>query len=291
MKISEELKRAGQHVIKTINEVEVEYLGLLQNTADVDTASFIENEKYLDDIGDNVRVVITNQELAERIGGRRGVCVVDNPKISFFLLHNFLVSNCTEYVLKKTGTRYGAYCDISSRAQIASENVLIGNNVTIEENVVIYENTIIEDDAVIHAGCIIGGIGFECKKNEGAVFTVKHAGSVKIGQGSEIGYNTCVAKALYPWDCTQIGDYCRIDNLVQISHGVKIGARGIIAAGSKIAGRVVIGDDVWLGIGCTVSNGLYLGNNSKVDIGSVVIRNVKDNCEVFGNPARALKNI
>lgn len=289
MKISEELKKAGQHVIKTMNETEVESLGLLQYTAEVDTASFIEKEEYLDNVNENIRVIITTAELAEKIEKNMGVCVVDNPKITFFQLHNFLVDNCEEYVLKKTKTRYGEHCNISSKSSIASENVSIGNNVTIEENVVIYENTTIEDDVVIHAGCIVGGIGFECKKNNGEIFTVKHAGSVRIGKGSEIGYNTCIAKALYPWDCTQIGNYCRLDNFVHISHGVKIGNRGIIAAGSKIAGRVVMGNDVWIGIGCTISNGLYLGDNCKTDAGSVIIRDVKDNSEVFGNPARVVK--
>ncbi len=291
LRISEELKKAGEHVLQVINETEVESLGLLQYSADVVTASFIENEKYLGDIGENVRVIITAPELADRLGKDRGVCVVNHPKISFFKLHNFLVSCCEEYTLKKTGTCFGADCNISPTAQIASRNVLIGNHVKIEENVVIYENTIIEDDVVIHAGCIIGGTGFECKKTDGKTFTVEHAGSVKIGMGSEIGYGACIAKALYPWDCTRIGNYCRLDNLVHISHGVKIGERGMIAAGSKIAGRVVIGDDVWVGIGCIVSNGLYLGDNCKIDIGSVVIRDVKDNCEVFGNPARVVKKM
>lgn len=291
MRISEELKKAGQNVLQVINEVEVENLGLLQNTANMDTASFIENEKYLNDIGDNVRVIITNPDLADRIGGNRGVCVVDNPKISFFQLHNFLVVHCEDYVLKRVKTRYGLHCDISPTAQIASMNVVIGNNVTIEENVIIYENTIIKDNVVIHAGCIIGGVGFESKKNDEKIFTVKHVGSVRIERGSEIGYNTCIAKALYSWDYTQIGDYCRLDNLVHVSHGVKIGMRGIIAAGSKIAGRTIIGDDVWVGIGCTISNGLHLGNNCKIDIGSVVIRDVKDDCEVFGNPARVVRNV
>ena len=45
---------------------------------------------------------------------------------------------------------------------------------------------------------------------------VKHLGGVKIGKNVEIQHNTCVDKAVYPWDDTIIGNNSKIDNLVHI---------------------------------------------------------------------------
>ena len=178
---------------------------------------------------------------------------------------------------------------IRMTAQIAPYNVILGSNVVIEDKVVIYENTTIEDNAVVHAGAVIGGEGFECKRDGDIIFTVRHAGSTLIQKGSEIGYNTCIDRAVYPWDSTQIGEYSILDNLVHIGHGVRIGKRNLIAAGSVVAGRTITGADVWIGVGATISNGLEIGDNCSVDIGSVVIRDILEGMEVFGNPARVIR--
>ena len=53
-------------------------------------------------------------------------------------------------------------------------------------------------------------------------------------------------------------------------------------AGSCIGGRTEIGDECWFGIGTTISNGLVIGNNASVTLGSVVIRNINESNTVSG---------
>ena len=92
-----------------------------------------------------------------------------------------------------------------------------------------------------------------------------------------------VDKAIYPWDNTIIGDYSKTDNNVHIAHADKIGKRVFIAACTCIAGRVETGDDVWIGPGVTVINGISIGDKAKISIGSVVTKSVKNGEQVTGN--------
>lgn len=290
MIISKKLEAAGLEVSGIYEETDVESLGLLGSRTDKKIASFLEHEDFWGEAEENVKMIITKKELVHAVlKTKRGVCVVENPRVSFFRLQNYLVSEQGEYTIPKEQSRYGKGIRISKSAVIASHNVVIGNQVTIEDNVVIYENTTIEDNVVIRAGSIIGGEGFECKNDGNEVFTVRHAGRVTIKKGCEIKYNTCIDKALYPWDSTEIGEYGVLDNLVHIGHGVKLGKRNLVAAGSTMAGRTATGNDVWIGLGATVSNGLKIGSHSKIDIGSVVIKDVRAYTEVYGNPARVVK--
>ena len=94
---------------------------------------------------------------------------------------------------------------------------------------------------MIHAGVKIGFNDFEYKKENGKLFTVAHYGGVILGEEVELHPNTCVNKALYPWDNTVIGDRCKIDMLVQVSHGVKVGRDTMIVGLSGIGGRTEIG--------------------------------------------------
>ena len=56
-----------------------------------------------------------------------------------------------------------------------------------------------------------------------------------------------------------------------------------MTAGVILAGRVKIGKNSYLGPNCTVKNGLFLGENSKISMGAVVTKNVGDNETVTGN--------
>lgn len=267
------------------NEQDVKSLGLAGYNAGDSVCTFIENKKYVKDLSECVKVIITNKETAEYIktyNDRIGIIVVENPRIIFFELHNFL-SQKPWYCCEKFETQVGENCKINSTAVIAENNVKIGRNVVIEEFVVIRENTIIGDNTIIRAGCKIGGEGFEFKRKDNSIFGVKHVGSVVIGNNVEIQYNSCVDKAIYPWDKTIIEDFCKIDNSVHIAHAVKVGKNTMIVANSGIGGRVIIGNNAWIGFGCTIRNGITIGDNSRVNMGAAVTKSVSDGQAVSGN--------
>jgi UDP-3-O-[3-hydroxymyristoyl] glucosamine N-acyltransferase len=263
------------------NEPEVDTLGIIDADINKIFCTFIDNEKYLASLPKNATLVITTEELSERIKCNC-VCVVQEPRITFFELHNFLQNDAC-YIKSQFKTQIGQNCHISKLASISEKNVKIGNGVTVEEFVVIRENTTIGDNTIIRAGSIIGGEGFEFKRQESTVLAVKHLGGVQIGENVEIQYNTCIDRALYPWDNTIIGNDSKLDNLVQIGHAVKIGKRCFIAGQSLFGGRTVLDDDSWIGPGVTISNGIKIGKKTRVNIGSVVVNDVKDNESVSGN--------
>ena len=68
-----------------------------------------------------------------------------------------------------------------------------------------------------------------------------------------------------------------------ISHGVKIGARNMIVAGSVIGGRTLLGDDCWVGLSATLKNGISVGNGARINLGAVVTKNVAAGESVTGN--------
>lgn len=268
---------------KIVNEQSFEYLSLTVSELEQSCCVFLDSIKYINTIGDFVSMVITKEELVpELINKQFGLCIVENPREFFFEIHNFL-SDKDGYAIKTFETSIGVSCNISSMASIAKKNVKVGNNVTVEEFVVIRENTTIGDNTIIRAGCKIGGQGYEFKRNDLGISSVAHVGGVKIGSNVEIQYNTCVDRGVYPWDDTVVGDFCKIDNLVHIAHGVKLDKNIMVVANTGIGGRTVVKEGTWLGFGTTISNGIMVGKNASANIGSVVTKSIPDNASVTGN--------
>lgn len=268
--------------IKVVKDGEFTSLGLAVSKCDEKLLSFIESAKYLAGLGSNITCLITTEELADTLKEKYGVIVSSNPRMDYFKLHNKLSENVA-YKRKNYSTVIGEGCKISNLASISENNVTIGNNVTIEEFVVIRENTIIGDNSIIRAGVVLGGEGYEYKRVDGIIMNVNHCGGVIIGNNVEVQYNSCIDKALYTWDNTIIGDYTKVDNLVHLEHGVKVGERCLIASKTTFGGRTVIGKDSWVGLGAIISNGLILGDKVNISLGSVVTKNLNDGERVSGN--------
>lgn len=266
------------------NEKSFDYLGLTASDVDGLLCVFLDNEKYINDLKANVRMIITNKNIGKLLEGKNefGICVVDNPREVFFSIHNHLadIRNKSE---KKKKTIIGSGCEISTLSSIARSNVKIGENVVIEEFVVVRENTIIGDNSIIRAGSVIGGQGYEFKRTEKGILSVAHSGGVIIGNNVEIQYNTCIDRGVYEWDNTIIGDNCKIDNLVHIAHGVKIDSNSMIVANVGIGGRTTIGHNTWIGFAATITNGVSVGDNARANIGSVVTKSIPDGGNYTGN--------
>lgn len=271
---------------KCYDEREFNSLGLAGYNAGDRVCTFLVDSKYEKNLSDSVVMVITTDEIRKKLrNSNYGICIVDNPRLIYFLLHNNLC-NDMKYVGKTKSNMISKSAKISPLAHIAESNVIIGNNTVVEEFVSIKPNTTIGDNCVIRAGSIIGGTGFEVKNDGINNITVQHVGGIIIKDNVEIQQNTCIDRAIYPWDNTILEEGVRVNSLVQIAHGCKIGRNTEIVAHASIQGRVKIGENVWIGPGSVIRNGISIGNNSRVNMGAVVTLDVKENEAVSGNFAR-----
>lgn len=263
------------------NEKPFTYLALTAQATAEATCVYLTNIKFLDEIKENVTMVITTEEIAERIVDK-GVLVTEDPRSIFFLVHNHL-SKMEGYKRERFENQIDPTAEISPQACIADHNVIIKKGAVVGPFVLIDANTVIGENSVIRAGATLGDGGFEHKKYKGSVVTVNHIGGIVIGDNVDVGHNSTIQNAIYPWSDTIIEDGCRIDNLVHVSHACHLHKRVFVVATTVIAGRTVVGEDTWIGIGASVANGLTIGSNARVNMGAVVTKNVEDGGSVSGN--------
>lgn len=194
------------------------------------------------------------------------------------------------------GSRVGAGAYIG-------KNVVLGDNVTIYPNVTILDDTtigahttiwsgtIIRERSVIGSHCIfhnnvsIGADGFGYRPSDDGRGLVKipHIGNVVIGNGVEIGANSCVDRGKF--SSTILGDGCKIDNLVQIAHNCVLGRSCIMAGSSGLAGSVTLGDGVVIGGSASIKDHTTIHSGATVGAGSGVMNDVSAGKTVLGYPA------
>ena len=190
----------------------------------------------------------------------------------------------------------GASCVIDEAARIGDNttvgaNCVIGKNVTIGQasllypNITVYENTVIGNKVIVHSGTVIGADGFGYIPKEGKIYKVPQMGNVVIEDDVEIGANSCVDRGTFT--STVVGRGTKIDNLVQISHNVKLGRNVIIAGQTGIAGSSTVGDNTMMGGNVGVADHVNVGSNVKIGAKTGVTGHVRDNEIIFGYPHRA----
>lgn len=162
---------------------------------------------------------------------------------------------------------------------------ILGNRVVIGANTVIHSQTEIGDDCTLGSNNTIGGVGFGYELNEENEYELMpHIGNVVLKNKVEIGNNVCIDRAVL--GSTLLEENVKVDNLVHIAHGVKIGKNSLIIANAMIAGSVEIGESVWVSPSASIRQKLVVEDNALVGLGSVVVKNVSAGSVVAGNPAK-----
>lgn len=185
---------------------------------------------------------------------------------------------------------------------VIGPGVLIGERAYLDAHVVIYPEVQIGDDFVAHAhvtvrervrighrvvlqsGCVIGGDGFGfVLRADGLARRITQAGTVIIEDDVEVGSNTTVDRAAV--GTTRIGTGVKIDNLVMIAHGCRIGEGSAIAAQAGLSGSTRIGRFVRLGGQVGSAGHLEVGDGAQVAAQSGLHTDVRAGATVGGSPA------
>ncbi len=197
--------------------------------------------------------------------------------------HHQLGENCfiSKTAVIKKGVIIGKNSTIKDGAVI-NTNCVLGENTLIEENAVI-SNTIIGDNVRIGRNSSIGQPGFGFAINNFSNHNIYHLGRVILQSNVNIGSNCCIDRGSF--GDTVIGENTYFDNLCHIAHNVIVGNNCIFAAMAGIAGSSVIGNSVMAGGQVGISGHLHVGNNVQIAAKSAVLKSIKDNCSVMGNPA------
>lgn len=160
------------------------------------------------------------------------------------------------------GVTIGIDTFIGAGAYIGPDSV-IGNCCIIHPRVVIREKCQIGNRVIIQPGAVIGSCGFGYTMDkQGRHIKLNQVGNVTIGDDVEIGANTTVDRARFK--STQIGQGTKIDNLVQLAHGVVLGSHNIIVGQTGIAGSTSTGDYVVLAGQVAVAGHLHLDDKVTV---------------------------
>ena len=177
---------------------------------------------------------------------------------------------------------------IIGRNSIIKDGVVIGNNCILGENTLIEENTVISnaiigDNVRVGRNTSIGQPGFGFSVNNFSNVKIYHIGRVILQSNVSIGSNCCIDRGSF--GDTVIGENTYFDNLCHVAHNVVLGNNCIFAAMAGIAGSTKIGNYVMAGGQVGISGHLKIGNNVKIAAKSAVLKSIKDNCSVMGNPA------
>lgn len=169
-------------------------------------------------------------------------------------------------------------------------NVEVGARSRIAPGAVVYADTVIGRDCVVGPGAVIGWVGLAYHdRADGRRSFFPHLAGVRIGDGVDIGAQACICRGMLSH--TEIGSDVKIGSLVYVSHGVVVGARSWLSAGTAVAGHARLADAALLGIGSVVVDNVELETGVLVGGGSVVVRNARAGDKLVGVPAHAVPSM
>ncbi len=196
------------------------------------------------------------------------------------------------------GVEVGPCAVIGARAEIGA-GCVIGAHACVGEGVVLgprcrlhphssISHAVCGGGVTLHPGARVGqeGFGF-VPAPDGSFVTMPQLGRVILGDGVEIGANSCVDRGAL--GDTVLGPGTRLDNLVHVAHNVTTGRGCVLVAHVGIAGSAALGDFVQLGGQVGVAGHIRVGNRVRAAAQSGLIHDAPDGAELLGSPALPLR--
>jgi UDP-3-O-[3-hydroxymyristoyl] glucosamine N-acyltransferase len=166
------------------------------------------------------------------------------------------------YVVVGPGVTIGPHATLLPHV-VLYPGVQAGSHLFAHAHSVVREDCILGDHVTLENGAIIGADGFGFAKNEtGQWEKIPQSGPVRLGSRVDVQANACIDRATV--GATEIGDGSKVDNLVQVGHGSKVGENTLVCAQAGLAGSSIIGNNAILagqaGVAghCTLGDGVIL---------------------------------
>jgi len=185
---------------------------------------------------------------------------------------------------------------------VIDENVSIGRNAVLLAHVVIYryatighnffahahavvrEHCRLADDIVLQNGAVIGADGFGFAKDDsGHWYKIAQSGPAVLEDKVEVQANACVDGASVGE--THIARGTKIDNLVQVGHGSRVGENTLLCAQVGLAGSTEVGNNVILAGQVGVAGHCKIGDGAVATAQSGIPNDVAAGAVVSGYPA------
>ncbi len=185
---------------------------------------------------------------------------------------------------------------------VVGEGVTIGDHATLLPHVVIYpyasigdrfyahahsvvrEYCRLGDNVVLQNGAIVGCDGFGFAKDDAGIWQkIVQSGPTIVEDSVEIQANSTVDRASVGE--TRIGSGVKIDNLVQVGHGSKVGANTLLCAQVGLAGSSEIGKNSILAGQVGVAGHCKLGDGVIMTAQSGVSHDIPAGKVISGSPA------
>ena len=239
--------------------------------------TFIANPKYHGFLHTTRASAVLVAPGVDRPEGGPSLLVCDRPYLAFAQALGLLVD----------GGGPSPGIDPSS---VVAADAQLGGQVSIGALAVIGSRARIGARTIVYPGCIIGpgavigsdGFGF-VKQADGTHLKIPQHADVIIEDDVEIGANTTIDRPAVGE--TRIRAGAKIDNLVQVAHGVSVGERVLFAAQVGIAGSTVIEDDVVLAGQVGVAGHLKIGKGVVATAQTGVPNSVDPGVMISGYPA------
>jgi UDP-3-O-[3-hydroxymyristoyl] glucosamine N-acyltransferase len=269
--------------------------------------TFIAHEKYVSKLaGTRASAVIVSPALGTCSGGP-ALLRADQPYVAFAHAVGLLTSapppprgvdsatSIAPDVTLGADVSIGSFVTIGPGATIGARTVIypnavigpgvkIGVDCVIRSQVSVRDRVVIGDRVIVQDGAVLGSEGFGfVRQPDGTHLKIPQRAEVIIEDDVEIGANTTIDRPAVGE--TRIGAGTKIDNLVQIAHGVTVGRRVLFAAQVGVAGSCVIGDDVILAGQVGVANHARLGKGVIATAQTGIPNSVDAGSFISGYPA------
>lgn len=181
------------------------------------------------------------------------------------------------------GARLGARTVVFP-GSVIGPGAVIGDDCVIHARVSIRERVRLGNRVVVQDGAVIGSDGFGfVKQADGTHLKIPQHADVVIEDDVEIGANTAIDRPAVGE--TRIRAGTKIDNLVQVAHGVRVGERVLFASQVGIAGSTIVEDDVVLAGQVGVAGHLTIGKGVIATAQTGIPNSVDAGTMVSGYPA------